>query len=74
MLGLLVNLVEKVNSNRNKILNSTVQLHHDDGSVTNEKALDALVKKFVMHEEKARAIDEDLDRDLAFEVTKKLKL
>lgn len=63
-----MNLVEKVNSNRNKVLNATVQLYHDDGTITEEKALDALVKRYAIHEETAKSHDEDLDKELAFEV------
>ncbi|VDO38640.1 unnamed protein product [Haemonchus placei] len=65
MTSLCVNLVERCNSNRRKLIETTVKVHADNGEDTEHKALDALL--FTVHEAKARNIDEDLDKDLAFE-------
>ncbi|KAK6054474.1 wings apart-like protein, partial [Cooperia oncophora] len=67
MTSLCVNLVERCNSNRRKLIETTVKVHAENGEDTEHKALDALAILFTVHEAKARNIDEDLDKDLAFE-------
>ncbi|PIO68752.1 wings apart-like protein [Teladorsagia circumcincta] len=67
MTSLCVNLVERCNSNRRKLIETTVKVHAENGEDTEHKALDALAILFTVHEAKARIIDEDLDKDLAFE-------
>ncbi|KIH42559.1 hypothetical protein ANCDUO_27456 [Ancylostoma duodenale] len=68
MTSLCVNLVERCNSNRRKLIDTSVKVYSEDGEATEYKALDALAILFTIHEAKARNIDEDLDKDLAFEV------
>ncbi|EYC33754.1 hypothetical protein Y032_0002g968 [Ancylostoma ceylanicum] len=65
--SLCVNLVERCNSNRRKLIDTSVKVYSEDGEATEYKALDALAILFTIHEAKARNIDEDLDKDLAFE-------
>ncbi|WKY07956.1 hypothetical protein Q1695_007449 [Nippostrongylus brasiliensis] len=67
MTSLCVNLVERCNSNRRKIIETVVKVHGSNGEDSEHKALDALAILFTIHEAKARNIDEDLDKDLAFE-------
>ncbi|VDP42968.1 unnamed protein product [Heligmosomoides polygyrus] len=67
MTSLCVNLVERCNSNRRKLIETTVKVFGENGEDTEHKALDALAILFTVHEAKARNIDEDLDKDLAFE-------
>ncbi|VDL82052.1 unnamed protein product [Nippostrongylus brasiliensis] len=81
MTSLCVNLVERCNSNRRKIIETVVKVHGSNGEDSEHKALDALAIVmtcpiysfiaisilFTIHEAKARNIDEDLDKDLAFE-------
>ncbi|KIH57759.1 wings apart-like protein [Ancylostoma duodenale] len=68
MTSLCVNLVERCNSNRRKLIDTSVKVYSEDGEATEYKALDALAILFTIHEAKARNIDEDLDKDLASEV------
>ncbi|KAK6752083.1 hypothetical protein RB195_003479 [Necator americanus] len=67
MTSLCVNLVERCNSNRRKLIDTSVKVYSETGESTEHKALDALAILFTIHEAKARNIDEDLDKDLAFE-------
>lgn len=67
MTSLCVNLVERCNSNRRKLIDTSVKVHSDDGEDTEHKALDALAILFTIHDAKAKNIDEDLDKDIAFE-------
>ncbi|KJH42499.1 hypothetical protein DICVIV_11508 [Dictyocaulus viviparus] len=67
MTSLCVNLVERCNSNRRKLIDTSVKVYSPDGEETEHKALDALAILFTFHESKARNIDEDLDKDIAFE-------
>ncbi|CAI4229564.1 unnamed protein product [Auanema sp. JU1783] len=65
--SLLVNLVERCDANRRKVIDSTVKVHLEDGEALESNGLDALTKLFCIHESKARVVDEELDQDLAFE-------
>ncbi|CAJ0922165.1 unnamed protein product, partial [Mesorhabditis belari] len=68
MCSLLVNLVERCNSNRRKLIGSQIRTYDP---VTKEETelpvLEALTKLFLSREEAAKNIDEDLDKDLVME-------
>ncbi|VDK45233.1 unnamed protein product [Anisakis simplex] len=68
MSSLLVNLVERCNSNRRKVIELMVPVYNiESGSVSQQPSLNALTQIFLMHESAARTVDEELDRDLILE-------
>uniref|UniRef100_A0A914V3C9 WAPL domain-containing protein n=1 Tax=Plectus sambesii TaxID=2011161 RepID=A0A914V3C9_9BILA len=63
--SLLVNLVERCNSNRRKLLSLEVPTFDSQSNTVNcFSALKALTMMFLRHEAAARTVDEELDRDL----------
>lgn len=68
MSSLLVNLVERCNSNRRKVIELTVPVYNvETNTVSEQPSLNALAQIFLMHESAARTVDEELDRDLILE-------
>ncbi|CAD6191357.1 unnamed protein product [Caenorhabditis auriculariae] len=68
MTSLLVNLVERCNANRKSIINAQIKVYiSEEEEVEETDALQALAKLFMDRESKAKTVDEDLDKELAFE-------
>ncbi|CAG9538718.1 unnamed protein product [Cercopithifilaria johnstoni] len=66
--SLLVNLLERCNFNRRKLIGLTVPLYDLESKIERqEPTLKALSQLFVYHESLARSIDEELDNDLVIE-------
>uniref|UniRef100_A0A0R3RS57 WAPL domain-containing protein n=1 Tax=Elaeophora elaphi TaxID=1147741 RepID=A0A0R3RS57_9BILA len=66
--SLLVNLLERCNSNRRKLIGLTVPVYDlESKAERQEPTLKALSQLFVYHESLARSIDEELDNDLSIE-------
>uniref|UniRef100_A0A915PJJ4 WAPL domain-containing protein n=1 Tax=Setaria digitata TaxID=48799 RepID=A0A915PJJ4_9BILA len=68
--SLLVNLLERCNFNRRKLIGLTVPVYDlESKTEKQEPTLKALSQLFVYHESLARSIDEELDNDLVIEDT-----
>ncbi|KHN88975.1 Wings apart-like -like protein [Toxocara canis] len=68
MSSLLVNLVERCNSNRRKVIELVVPVYNiETNTISEQPCLNALTQIFLMHESAARTVDEELDRDLILE-------
>ncbi|VDK87429.1 unnamed protein product [Litomosoides sigmodontis] len=68
--SLLVNLLERCNFNRRKLIGLTVPVYDLESKAEREEpTLKALSQLFVYHESLARSIDEELDNDLVIEDT-----
>uniref|UniRef100_A0A0N5AM87 WAPL domain-containing protein n=1 Tax=Syphacia muris TaxID=451379 RepID=A0A0N5AM87_9BILA len=68
MSSLLVNLVERCNSNRRKLIDANVKFYNrETKEVCEEAALRALAQMFVLHDSAARTVDEELDNDMILE-------
>ncbi|KAK6109914.1 Wings apart-like protein regulation of heterochromatin family protein [Brugia pahangi] len=66
--SLLVNLLERCNFNRRKLIGLTVPVYDlESRTERQEPTLKALSQLFVYHESLARSIDEELDNDLVIE-------
>uniref|UniRef100_A0A2K6W5H4 WAPL domain-containing protein n=1 Tax=Onchocerca volvulus TaxID=6282 RepID=A0A2K6W5H4_ONCVO len=66
--SLLVNLLERCNFNRRKLIGLTVPVYDlESKTEKQEPTLKALSQLFVYHESLARSIDEELDNDLVIE-------
>ncbi|KAM3726829.1 Wings apart-like protein [Dirofilaria immitis] len=66
--SLLVNLLERCNFNRRKLIGLTVPVYDLESKIEKqEPTLKALSQLFVYHESLARSIDEELDNDLVIE-------
>ncbi|PAV90274.1 hypothetical protein WR25_14280 isoform A [Diploscapter pachys] len=66
--SLLVNLVERCNANRVKMIELSVKsIDPDTREEGDSRALEILTKYFAYYEKKARSGDESLDNELAFE-------
>lgn len=66
--SLLVNLVERCNSNRRKLIDANVKFYNrEKRTVEVVPALKALAQMFVLHDSAARTVDEELDNDLVLE-------
>ncbi|EJD75809.1 hypothetical protein LOAG_17116 [Loa loa] len=66
--SLLVNLLERCNFNRRKLIGLTVPVYDlENKAERQEPTLKALSQLFVYHESLARSIDEELDNDLVIE-------
>ncbi|GMT24082.1 hypothetical protein PFISCL1PPCAC_15379 [Pristionchus fissidentatus] len=66
MSSLVVNLVEKCNGNRRKIVEARIKVFNK-GEEEEETALTCLTKLFVYHEEAAREADTGIDKELVIE-------
>ncbi|MFH4979779.1 hypothetical protein AB6A40_006488 [Gnathostoma spinigerum] len=65
---LLVNVVERCNSNRQKLIDLTVPLYDRvSKNQSYESVLVALTRQFLYHDSRARTVDEELDNDLVLE-------
>ncbi|CAL2040949.1 unnamed protein product [Caenorhabditis brenneri] len=67
MTSLLVNLVERCNTNRRMLIAQTVKMLIPGKEVEEVPALEAIARLFVYHESQAEIVDADLDRELAFD-------
>lgn len=68
MSSLVVNLVERCNSNRRKLIESRVNIYNPGTKQILElPALRALAQMFLFHDAAARTVDEELDNDLVLE-------